>query len=111
MICLFGFTLNIVSAFETCWIQLIAFYLAQRMFNAVYYVWIGYLIPMVRGFMYMHIICILLPAALWIASIHIDYPNRFIVIWAAIAFGEFVMRRSRISFSLMIKQICLVFLE
>ena len=28
MICLFGFTLNIAQAFETTWIQLVAFYVS-----------------------------------------------------------------------------------
>ena len=88
MICLFGFTLNIVQAFETSWIQLVAFYLAQRIFEALYFAWIGYLVPMVRGYMYMHIVCILVPAALWIASIHVDLPDRFAIIWVAIALGE-----------------------
>ena len=88
MICLFGFVLNIVSAFETSWTELVAFYLAQRMFLALYYAWIGYLLPMVRGYMYIHIICILIPAALWIASIYIELPDRFTIIWIAIVLGK-----------------------
>ena len=89
MICLFGFTLNIVQAFDTTWIQLISFYLAQRMFNAVYYAWIGYLLPMVRGYMFMHILCILIPASLWIASIQVEYPKRLALIWVAIFLGSY----------------------
>lgn len=77
-----------MSAFDNCWIQLIAFYLAQRIFNAIYFAWIGYVIPMVRGFMYMHILCIVVPAALWIASIQVEYPLRFAVIWVAIILGK-----------------------
>lgn len=30
MICLFGFTLNIAQAFETTWIQLVAFYVSTN---------------------------------------------------------------------------------
>ena len=88
MICLFGFTLNIAQAFETSWTQLVSFYLAQRMFNAAYYCWIGYLLPMIRGYMYMHIVCIFVPAALWIASIHVDYPQRLALIWIALILGQ-----------------------
>lgn len=91
MICLFGFTTNIVSAFDNCWIQLIAFYLTQRIFNAIYFLWIGYLIPMIRGFMVLHILYILIPATLWIGSIQVDYPYRFAIIWVAIFLGEFIM--------------------
>lgn len=48
MICLFGYTLNIVQAFDTTYIQLIAFYLAQRLSQILHYLWISYLIPMVQ---------------------------------------------------------------
>lgn len=33
MICLFGYTLNIVYAFETTWTQLIAFYVGLSFFG------------------------------------------------------------------------------
>ncbi|MCJ1460606.1 hypothetical protein MMC28_010988 [Mycoblastus sanguinarius] len=84
MICLFGFTLNIVQAFETTWIQLIAFYLAHRLFNAGHYLWIAYLIPMVRGYMFVNAILVIIPAAIWIASIQVEYPDRLALIWTAI---------------------------
>ena len=88
MICLFGFTLNIVQAFETSYTQLLSFYLAQRMFNALYFCWIGYLLPMIKGYMYMHIVCILVPAGIWIASIHVGYPQRLALIWVALILGK-----------------------
>lgn len=94
MICLFGYTLNIVQAFETTWIQLIAFYLAQRLFNTMYLLWIAYLIPMVRGYMICQSILVLIPSALWIASIQIEYPKRLALIWPAIfldLFAPFVV--------------------
>lgn len=31
MVCLFGFTLNIVQAFETTWIQLVSFYVSTTL--------------------------------------------------------------------------------
>ena len=43
---------------------------------------------MVRGFMTMHIVCVLVPAVLWIASIQVDYPDRFAIIWVAIFLGK-----------------------
>lgn len=84
MICLFGFTLNIVQAFDNTWIQLVAFYLTSRLFNAVHYLWIGWLIPMVRGYMIINATLIAIPSALWIASIQLDYPDRLSIVWIAI---------------------------
>ena len=85
MICLFGYTLNIVQAFETTWIQLISFYLASRFFLAAYFAWIAYILPMVRGHMIWNTVMILIPNALWIASIQLEYPARLGLIWPAIA--------------------------
>jgi len=89
MISLFGYTLNIAQAFENTWIQLIAFFLAQRFFNEVYYIWIGYLIPMLRGYMLLNFICVLIPAALWISSIQLSYPLRSALIWPALILDFF----------------------
>ena len=89
MITLFGYTLNIVQAFETTWINLIGFYLASRLFGAVYYLWMGYLIPMIRGHMYANAALVVVPAALWIASIQLEYPARLGLIWPAIALDLF----------------------
>lgn len=89
MICLFGFTLNIAQAFETTWIQLVSFYLASRLFNAVHYLWIGWLIPMVRGFMVLNAVMVAIPSALWIASIQVEYPDRLALIWVAIVIDLF----------------------
>ena len=89
MICLFGFTLNIVQAFEDTWITMIAFYLTQRLFNAVHYLWIGWLLPMVRGYMVINALMIAIPSALWIASIHVENPNRLALVWVAICWDLF----------------------
>ena len=51
MICLFGYTLNIVQAFNSTWTQLVAFYLAQRLFSGLYLLSVAYMVPMVRGAM------------------------------------------------------------
>ncbi|KAL9102338.1 MAG: hypothetical protein Q9163_002519 [Psora crenata] len=84
MICLFGYTLNIVKAFESTWIQLVAFYLAERLFTAIYFVWMGFIIPMVRGYMFVNAAFIVVPAALWIASVQLEYPARLALVWPAI---------------------------
>ena len=89
MICLFGFTLNIVQAFENTWVTLIAFYLTQRLFNAVHYLWIGWLLPMVRGYMVINAVLIAVPSAIWVASIQVEYPNRLALIWVAILLDLF----------------------
>ena len=43
---------------------------------------------MVRGYMIMNAIAIVVPAAIWIASIQVDYPNRIALIWIAIFVGK-----------------------
>ncbi|MCJ1280498.1 hypothetical protein MMC21_008327 [Puttea exsequens] len=84
MVCLFGFTLNIVQAFETTYIQLIAFYLAQRFLFILHFIFISYIIPMIQGHMILMAIMTAIPAALWIASIQVEYPDRLALIWPAI---------------------------
>ena len=89
MITLFGYTLNIVQAFETTWINLVGFYLASRLFGAVYYLWMGYLLPMIRGHMYANAALVAIPSALWIASIQLEYPTRLALVWPAIVLDLF----------------------
>lgn len=92
MICLFGFTLNIVQAFDTTYIQLIAFYLAQRLFQTLHLLWISYLIPMVQGHMVLLAAMTAVPAGLWVASIQVEYPNRLALIWIALFMGKSLQR-------------------
>lgn len=89
MVCLCGYTFNITSAFDSTWTMLIAFYLTQRLFAAVYFVHISYLIPMIRGTMLAHTIVVLIGSALWIASCSVEYPRRLGLILSAIAFDLF----------------------
>ena len=63
--------------------------LAQRLFSGVSYLWMAYLIPMVRGYMVANAIIIAIPSVLWVASIHVDYPKRLAIIWIAIALDLF----------------------
>ena len=89
MMCLFGYTLNIVHAFNTTWVQLISFYLAQRLFSGVYLVSVGFILPMVRGAMIFYGIMGLIPSILWIGSVHLNYPNRLALVWIAIPLDLF----------------------
>jgi low temperature requirement protein LtrA len=73
-----------LSAFEDTWTMLVAFYLAARLFMASYLVLLAYLIPMIRNMMFVHVVMALIPSVLWIGSIYIDRPNRFILVWLAI---------------------------
>ncbi len=62
--------------------------MAQRLFTATYYVWIAYMLPMVRPYMIAQTLLVVIPSALWISSIHVDYPNRLGLIWIAICLGK-----------------------
>jgi hypothetical protein len=85
--CLFGYTTNITHAFEeegSTYATLIGFYLAARLFMASYLLLISWLVPMVRSVMIYHTATILVAVALWIGSIHVEYPNQLALIWIAL---------------------------
>jgi hypothetical protein len=73
-----------LSAFEDTWTMLVAFYLTARLFMASYLVLLMFLIPMIRNMMIVHVTMTLIPSALWIGSIYVEYPNRLILVWIAI---------------------------
>lgn len=87
--CLLGLTVNIAGSMETTYTPMIAFYLASRWFVALYYLWMAYLIPMVRAAMVATALSTFLPGLLWIGSIHVEEPNRQALIWVAIALDIF----------------------
>ena len=89
MVCLCGYTFNMTSAFDSTWTMLVSFYLTQRLFAALYFVSISYLIPMIRGTMFVHTAMVLIGSALWIASCSVEYPARLGLIWTGIAFDLF----------------------
>lgn len=92
--CLLGFTTNMAAAFEHTYTPLVAFYLAERLYIAIALFWNAYQIPMVRGSMVGNGMTIIVPAALWIASIHVEEPARQGLIWPAMAldiFGQSIM--------------------
>ncbi|RFU32656.1 hypothetical protein B7463_g3676, partial [Scytalidium lignicola] len=84
MACLLGLTTNMLEAFNDTYSQLIAFYLAARLFMGSYLLVFSYLVPMVRAIMIVESIIIAMPAGLWIASIYVDMPQRLALIWIAI---------------------------
>lgn len=108
MACLFGYTTNIDASFDTTYSQLLAFYvrlciipsgtstafvdisqLTQRLFGAVYYLWVAYLVPMVHGCMIGNALLVVVPSSLWIASIYVEEPRRDILVWIAIVLDLF----------------------
>lgn len=64
--------------------MLVSFYLAARFRGIVHFLTTGYLLPMVRGVMICQALVIIVPAALWVASIHVEMPSRLALIWIAI---------------------------
>lgn len=82
--CLFGYTTNIVEAFEHTYATLIGFYLAARLYMTAYLVLVAWLVPMVRSVMLYYAAVAIINAALWIASIHVSYPNQLALIFLAL---------------------------
>ncbi|KAI9759129.1 MAG: hypothetical protein M4579_002576 [Chaenotheca gracillima] len=87
MTCLFGFTTNITEYPETTYSQMIAFYLAARLFACIYFMVLAFLLPLIRAAMIQNAVAVLIPSALWIASTHVEEPRRQGLIWVAIALG------------------------
>ncbi|KAF2826183.1 hypothetical protein CC86DRAFT_25909 [Ophiobolus disseminans] len=87
--CLLGFTTNMASAFEHTYAPLVGFYLAARLFLTVSMFWYAWTIPMIRGSMVANGIVTLIPAALWIGSIHVGEPGKQGLIWPAMFFDIF----------------------
>ena len=73
-----------LEAFGETYAQLVAFYLAARLFVGAYYGWVAYVLPMVRAMMISQLIVILIPSVIWIGSIYVDVPQRFVMIWVSL---------------------------
>ncbi|KAH8677412.1 bacterial low temperature requirement A protein-domain-containing protein [Xylariales sp. PMI_506] len=90
--CLLGFTTNMVHTFSEeydTYIQLVSFYLAARLFQAAYFALTAFLLPMIVGVMIGQIVTILIPAVLWMASTHVEMPQRLGLIFVALALDIF----------------------
>lgn len=73
-----------LDALHETYTMLVAFFLAARLFMGIYYLVLSYTVPMVRGMMIVQAMLTFIPGALWIASVHIETPNRYAAIWVAI---------------------------
>ncbi|CAK7217032.1 hypothetical protein SBRCBS47491_003024 [Sporothrix bragantina] len=68
---------------------LAAYYVAARLFMALYCFVTGLLVPLVQGTMFCQTGLAVVGAALWIASIHLDMPVRLACVFVALAFDLF----------------------
>jgi len=84
MVCLFGLTTNMIEGLHDTYTMLVSFYLASRFFMGSYYMMLAGTVPMVRGVMFSQALLTIIPGVIWIASIHVEYPQRLGLIWTAI---------------------------
>jgi len=89
LILLLGLATNMMAASHETYTPLVAFYVASRVLWVLYFVWMAYLMPMVRPSMIGTALNFLLTAVLWIGSIHVHDPERQAIIWIAIFFDFF----------------------
>ncbi|KAK3898166.1 bacterial low temperature requirement A protein-domain-containing protein [Staphylotrichum tortipilum] len=78
--CLLGQTTNMLQAFneeQDSFTQLVAFYLAARLFTAVSYAITGLLLPLIRGMMVAQVLNTVIGAAFWIASTTISKESHY----------------------------------
>ena len=83
--CLFGFTTNISYLFQTTYTSAIAFYLTQRLFTGIWFLFVAVTLPTIRGTLVYNSLSIAVSSALWIASIHVAWPNQIALIFLALA--------------------------
>jgi low temperature requirement protein LtrA len=84
MAILLGITINIAGSYEETYVPLIAFYIFGRFYVAIYFVWMGYLMPIVRNSMFGSAVSSAIPPVLWLASIWVPQPGRQALIWVAL---------------------------
>lgn len=78
-----------MEAFHGTYAQLIAFYLAARLYIAAVHALMAIVIPKVRNIMLLNIVTILIPAAFWIGSIFVEGEGRKQgLIWVGIVWGR-----------------------
>ncbi|OCT49150.1 hypothetical protein CLCR_04629 [Cladophialophora carrionii] len=92
LILLFAYTTNISYAFEDrhpgadhdTYFPMMSFYLAERFYGAFYFIWLSYVVPLIRGTLLYTSSIILLAIVFWLTSIHVNYPGQLAFIWVAI---------------------------
>jgi low temperature requirement protein LtrA len=87
--CLLGFTVNIANAFESTYTAMVAFYLAERMFQGFYLLWVAKLVPTVKGVMTAQGVLIFITCPLWIASVRTPYPAQLLLIFLGLILDIF----------------------
>ena len=73
-----------IEGLHDTYTMLVSFYLASRFFMGSYYMMLAGTVPMVRGVMFSQALLTIIPGVIWIASIHVEYPQRLGLIWTAI---------------------------
>ncbi len=86
---LVGITVNMSDEYDETFVPLVAFYVCGRWYAAVYFVWMGYLMPIVRNAMFGSGLACFLPGFLWIAAIYVEEPTRLALIWIALPLDIF----------------------
>jgi hypothetical protein len=79
---------NIVSAFESTYAQLIAFYVVARGVGAAIVLLMGFIMPHVKPIMTLNFLITMLPLLLWVGSIFVAEQKREVLIWIAITWGN-----------------------
>jgi hypothetical protein len=89
MISLTTNTLQTFNEHYDTYSQLVGFFLAARLFQALHAAYIVFMLPLVRAMMIAQILLILASTALWIASVHVEMPARLGLTFTALALELF----------------------
>ena len=92
LVLLFGYTTNLAYSFDdtyNTYTPMVAFFLTERMFEALYFVLVAWWVPNIRGTMLLHTGVMIVSSTLWVASIHVAYPAQLGLIWVAILIDLF----------------------
>ncbi|KAL3427561.1 hypothetical protein PVAG01_01070 [Phlyctema vagabunda] len=81
---LLGLVTNMLEGLHETYTGLVAFYVTARLFMGGYCFILAATIPMIRGMLINQGVIIIVPCALWIASIYVEMPNRLGLIWVAL---------------------------
>ena len=69
---------------EATYTSALAFYITQRLFLCLWFLMVAFLVPMIKGTMFMQCFIIILTVTFWIGSIHCQWPGQLALIWVAI---------------------------
>lgn len=67
--------------FDHTYTSAIAFYIAQRLAMGIWFLFVAYWLPNIRGTMVWHALLILFSSVLWIGSMHVEWPNQLALIF------------------------------